>query len=467
MDASLFLKDVMLYSLQVGIVVGLAAFVPVALRLRLPAAKLAYWHILLAACLLAPLAGPWKQQVADLGGVSITATVVDAVPASAPAQRRFPFSTSQIALAVLAAGAAVRLGLLGVGFVRLRGYRRRSRALTPAASWSPEADLRLSREVSSPVTFGVRNPVVLLPDGFPLLDSRVRDAILAHECLHVRRRDWLFTVVEELVRAAFWFHPAIWWLLGEIQLAREQAVDRAAVEMTRQPEEYVDALLAIAGARPQLDLAPAPLFLRKRHLKQRVISLVKEVRMSKTGLASALAAGVCILAAVCWMVTSAFPLEAAPQTVTDGPGVSVDLSGATMMHRTGVAYPEAARAKGVEGAVVVQARLDSSGSVVDASVVSGPQELRRAALEAVLQWHFMRAYGGGVQQVSIDFKLPQAAVPPAAGINGPPGELTVRLANGADPAQVQALVQEMRQRANTTAPGQPVPTPEAQGAWMP
>ena len=315
-----------------------------------------------------------------------------------------------------------------------------------------------------PVTFGVRNPVVLLPDGFPLLDSRVRDAILAHECLHVRRRDWLFTVVEELVRAAFWFHPAIWWLLGEIQLAREQAVDRAAVEMTRQPEEYVDALLAIAGARPQLDLAPAPLFLRKRHLKQRVISLVKEVRMSKTGLASALAAGVCILAAVCWMVTSAFPLEAAPQTVTDGPGVSVDLSGATMMHRTGVAYPEAARAKGVEGAVVVQARLDSSGSVVDASVVSGPQELRRAALEAVLQWHFMRAYGGGVQQVSIDFKLPQAAVPPAAGINGPPGELTVRLANGADPAQVQALVQEMRQRANTTAPGQPVPTPEAQGA---
>ena len=272
--------------------------------------------------------------------------------------------------------------------------------------------------------------MVLLPDGFPLLDSRVKDAILAHECLHVRRRDWLFTVVEELVRAVFWFHPAIWWLLGEIQLAREQAVDRAAVEMTQQREEYVDALLAIAGARPQLDLAPAPLFLRKRHLKQRVISIVKEVRMSKTGLASALAAGVCILAAACWMVSGAFPLEAAPQVVADGPGVSVDLGGAAMMHRTGVAYPEAARAKGIEGTVVVQARLDSSGSVVDASVVSGPQELRRAALEAVLQWHFMREFGGSAQQVSIEFKLPKTAAP-AAAINGAPGELTVHLGNGA------------------------------------
>jgi fucose permease len=76
MNASLFLKDLALYSLQVGIVVGLAAFAPAALRLRLPAARLAYWHILLAACLLAPLASPWKRQVADLGGVSVTTAAV-------------------------------------------------------------------------------------------------------------------------------------------------------------------------------------------------------------------------------------------------------------------------------------------------------------------------------------------------------------------------------------------------------
>jgi TonB family protein len=450
MNASLILKDLVLYSLQAGIVVGLAAFVPAALRLRLPAAKLAYWHILLAACLLAPLASPWKRQVEVMGVVGFTtAPVVDAVPAPAPppAPPRFPFSPSQIALAVLAAGAAARLGLLAVGLVRLRGYRRRSRPLEPAPSWSTEADLRLSAEVSSPVTFGARRPVVLLPAGFPHLDSRLQEAILAHECLHVRRRDWVYMVVEELVRAVFWFHPAIWWLLSEIQLAREQAVDRAAVEMTQQREEYVDALLAIAGARPQMDLAPAPLFLRRRHLKHRVISIVeKEVRMSKTRLAGALAAAVCILAAACWMVTSAFPLQAAPQVVTDGSGVSVDVGGAAMMHRSAVTYPEAARAKGIEGIVVLQARLDAGGSVVDASVVSGPQELRRAAIEAVLQWHFMREYGGSTQQVSIEFKRPKAvgAASQAATM--------ARIAEAPDAPDVQAVIQQMRERAQTVPP---------------
>ena len=93
--------------------------------------------------------------------------------------------------------------------------------------------LLISDEISSPVTFGFRRPVILLPARFPELERPMQDAILCHEMLHVERRDWLFTVGEEMVRAIFWFHPAIWWLLGEIQLAREQAVDRAVIELTQ------------------------------------------------------------------------------------------------------------------------------------------------------------------------------------------------------------------------------------------
>jgi TonB family protein len=211
------------------------------------------------------------------------------------------------------------------------------------------------------------------------------------------------------VRAVFWFHPAIWWLLGEIGLAREQAVDRQVVEMTRSREEYVDALLAIAGARPRLDLAPAPLFLRKRHLKQRVISVLKEVRMSRTRLISTLAAGLAILVAACWFVTGAFPLAAAPQVVYDAPGVTVDLGGAGVMHRTGVGYPSEALRRGVQGTVVVEVKLDSSGNVADARVVSGPDELRKSALQSVLQWHLMKNLAGSTRQVSIAFRLPEAA----------------------------------------------------------
>jgi TonB family protein len=405
MSANLIWANLVAYSLQIGLLVGLAAFVPAALRLRLPGARLVYWHVLLAACLLLPAVRPWQQEAA--GAVQVSTSVAVVVPAQPAPRRSLP--ASEIALLLLAAGALARLGWLAAGFWKLRQYRRHSRPLEPASSWSVEADLRISGDVASPVTFGARKPVVLLPARFPLLEAHMREAILCHEILHVRRRDWLFTVVEELVRAVFWFHPAIWWLLGEIGLAREQAVDRQVVEMTSSREEYVDALLAIAGARPRLDLAPAPLFLRKRHLKQRVISVLKEVRMSRTRLISALAAGLAILVAACWFVTGAFPLAAAPQVVNDAPGVTVDLGGAGVMHRTGVAYPEAARKQGVQGTVVVEVKLDANGNVGDAHVVSGPDELRNAALQSVLQWHLMKNLAMSSRQVSISFRLPDSA----------------------------------------------------------
>ncbi len=412
MSANLIWANLVAYSLQIGLLVGLAAFVPAALRLRLPGARLVYWHVLLAACLLLPMVRPWKQEPA--GAVQVSTSVAVVVPAQPVPRRSLP--PSEIALLLLAAGALARLGWLAAGFWKLRQYRRHSHPLEPASSWSVEADLRISGDVASPVTFGVRRPVVLLPAQFPELDAHMREAILCHEVLHVRRRDWLFTVVEELVRAVFWFHPAIWWLLGEIGLAREQAVDRQVVEVTQSREGYVDALLAIAGARPRLDLAPAPLFLRKRHLKQRVISVLKEVRMSRTRLISALAAGLAILVAACWFVTGAFPLAAAPEVVNDSPGVTVDLGGAGVMHRTGVAYPEAALRQGVQGTVVVEVKLDANGNVGDAHVVSGPDELRNAALQSVLQWHLMKNLAGSSQQVSISFRLPASSPmqPPAA-----------------------------------------------------
>ena len=432
MNANLLLNNLALYCLQIGLLVGLAGFVPALLRLRLPGAKLAYWHFLLAACLLLPVVRPWKQDVIN---ISTGPPVPAAMAAAAPAPPALPvpppprFTQAELLLAFLAAGAVARLGWLAVGLWRLRRYRLNSvpasasgaddRFLSSAAGLKGFPNLRLSADVASPVTFGFLKPVILLPTGFPNLNARIRAAILAHECLHVRRRDWLFTLIEEIVRAAFWFHPAIWWLLGEIQLAREQVVDRASVEMTQSREEYVDALLAIAGVPPRLDLAPAPLFLRKRHLKHRVVSILKEVRMSKKHSISALAAGLCILAAACWLVTGTFPLAAAPQAVADGPGVSVDLGGAALMHRPSVAYPAAAQTGRIEGTVVLQATVDSAGNVTDARVMSGPEELRKTAIQSVLQWHFVRG-GSSTKQVIIAFQLPAESSQPSPAVVKPP-----------------------------------------------
>ena len=445
MSTYLIWSNLVTYSMQVGMLVGLAAFIPNLLRLRLPSARLAFWQILLVTCLLLPQVRPWKQDLIA-GDVQFTTTLV-AVQTSQPATFHMPWE--QVGIAVLVGGALCRFGWLGAGFWKLRRLRRHSRPvrgvhLTHAVRGVHPA-LLVSDEISSPVTFGFRRPVILLPARFPELERPIQDAILAHELLHVERRDWLITVGEEVVRAIFWFHPAIWWLLGEIQLAREQAVDRAVIELTNSRDEYVDALLAVASARPQADLALAPLFLRKRHLKQRVVSILKEAKMSRTRLISALAAGLGFLAVACWFVTGTFPLAAAPQS--DGPGISIEAGGARLLHRTPVFYPDSLRDKGVQGSVLLDLQIDATGNVSDARVVSGPEELRKTALQSVLQWHFARENGGSTRQVTITFSPTTALAMTGAtsatvtGVVPPPpppppqkgGELRVKLPAGVAP----------------------------------
>jgi TonB family protein len=456
MSAHLIWDNLVAYSMQIGLLVGLAAFVPALLRLKLPHAKLAYWHLLLAACLLLPAVRPWKQAVLTVS-TPVSTNITDAAPAQPmPAA---PLPKTEIGLMILAAGMVVRLGWLVVAFWRLGRLRRHSVPLGPPTTWSVEADTRISEAISSPVTFGFLRPVVLLPGNFCELDGQIQDAILCHEILHVRRRDWLFTLAEELVRSVFWFHPAIWWLLGEIGLAREQEVDRQVVELTKSREGYVDALLAVAGAMPRLDLAPAPLFLRKRHLKQRIVSIMKEVSMSKTRLISALAAGLGILAVACWLVTGAFPLAAAPQNVTDFPGVTVD-TGGSILHRTAVQYPEAARAKNIQGVVTVEAMLDGTGNVVETRVLSGPNELRRAAQQAVLQWHFAMDNSSNTRQVKINFQIPEGQTPPSRVMVSP-----VQPPVESDPAKIAAAQDKIRalrsQIADQVAQLQAAQDPEA------
>jgi TonB family protein len=105
--------------------------------------------------------------------------------------------------------------------------------------------------------------------------------------------------------------------------------------------------------------------------------------------------------------------------VSDSPGVTVDVGAATLMHRAPVPYPDSARSKGVQGAVVLELTFDGSGSVADARVLSGPDELRKAALQSALQWHFAREAAGAKRQVTISFALSGTPEPEALAVRVP------------------------------------------------
>jgi len=123
---------------------------------------------------------------------------------------------------------------------------------------------------------------------------------------------------------------------------------------------------------------------------------------------STLTVGLAILAGVCWFVTAAFPLSAAPQSVTDAAGVTVNAQGAHFMHRSAVMYPRDAQLAGIEGTVVAQVTLDANGNVSDESILSGPEQLRKPVLQSLLSWHFTKDAAGSTRQIAVTFRLPDA-----------------------------------------------------------
>ena len=99
--------------------------------------------------------------------------------------------------------------------------------------------IRYVAALGQPVTFGFRRPVVLLPESLREQPAPIQRAVLAHELWHVRRRDWMWTVVRRGACArVFWFHPGVWVLLSRIQAAREEVVDELTILATGSRRTY-------------------------------------------------------------------------------------------------------------------------------------------------------------------------------------------------------------------------------------
>jgi len=234
-------------------------------------------------------------------------------------------------------------------------------ALQSRIEVSPQ--IYLSPDIKGPVAFGFFRPLVLLPEYFEDLDEKFQQPIVCHELLHVRRQDWLFNTVEEILRSLFWFHPAIRWLINRIQLSREQVVDQELVQMTGARKLYLESLVKVASSGISDRRVPAPLFLQECQLNQRVQLMLKEVSMSKSRQVVSLLVCTLLLGAIGWGVAEAFPLEspspAEEETLqsAEAPGgpirVGNNMQASKLVHRVEPVYPEMARAARVIGLVML------------------------------------------------------------------------------------------------------------------
>ena len=97
--------------------------------------------------------------------------------------------------------------------------------------------IRVAQGLSAPIAFGVLRPTIALPARFGAdHDAARQEVMLAHELAHLTSHDPAWRLLVELVVAALWWHPLVWWTRRQWESASESAADEASLVVERGPE---------------------------------------------------------------------------------------------------------------------------------------------------------------------------------------------------------------------------------------
>ena len=144
------------------------------------------------------------------------------------------------------------------------------------------ARLRVVWRGSEPGVYGVWRPVLVLPEEMPRqLGPAEVEAVLAHELVHVARRDNLWSNLQMLVCCIFWFYPVVWLLDRRLIAERERSCDERVIGALGNSQAYASGLIKMTSIGLGLRVAGVS-SMAGANLKRRIENMKKTNR--KAGL---------------------------------------------------------------------------------------------------------------------------------------------------------------------------------------
>ena len=118
----------------------------------------------------------------------------------------------------------------------------------------PKVEVATSPSIGSPMALGILRPIIVFPaDLVEKLRIDELTLILMHELAHVRRWDNLTLLLQRLVSAVLFFHPAVWLCGRMLRREAEQACDDLVVCSTGRSEAYACGLAHVAERAAHLN----------------------------------------------------------------------------------------------------------------------------------------------------------------------------------------------------------------------
>ena len=262
-------------------------------------------------------------------------------------------------------------------------WQARLDRMAQAAGIARLVRLRIVAGLGSPVTFGWWRPVVLVPaslvSGMP---PHLLEALLAHELAHIRRYDYLVNLLQNVVEALLFYHPAIWWISGRIRAERELVADTIAARQLGEPRRLALALSELE--RLQFSTQHLAQAANGGNLMQRIKQLVRPDTQALNWKAALPVLGLALAAlAGCTSTAPVNPFAAMPDNDTTIPMAKFNSCARPV-------YPADALAAKIEGTVTLAMLVRADGKVREAVVrkTSGNGSLDETARAALAKCTF-------------------------------------------------------------------------------
>lgn len=208
------------------------------------------------------------------------------------------------------AGFAALALYFAIGYARAT---RRYRQSLPVESefvkaWQTEHEklrkisIRYSDMISSPLTYGLLHPVILLPKNTDFEEKERLSYILEHEYAHIRHLDALAKLVAALVLCLHWFNPLVWVMYILYNRDMELWCDECVLRRYGKASRASYAQLLIEMAETRAESQPLLSHFGRNCVQERIVSIMK---FKKTTIFSAMAAVLLIFAITVTVVASA------------------------------------------------------------------------------------------------------------------------------------------------------------------
>src|SRR5271166_4615108 len=189
-----------------------------------------------------------------------------------------------------------------------------------------------SDAVRVPAAVGYFRPIVVFPAwALQEIPATELEAILRHELAHLRRWDDWTNLAQKIVKAVFFFHPAVWFIESRLSLEREMACDDAVLAANFSPRAYAESLIGLAEKsflRRGVQLAQAAVG-HVRQLKLRLSEILRKDR-GQQGSARPRKAAIALISLAA--IVSVYGISRAPRLVAFSSDAPQLASASTVSH---------------------------------------------------------------------------------------------------------------------------------------